>query len=282
MKSSKLNIKLFARNHTLVIVFLSSALFFAFLLPTNVSNQIKHGVGLSIMPFQKVTVMAINNLSDFFGRLFSFENTEREDEQLKHDVSRLKNLVIKQADIIYKLKNEINSLSDFYDIGAVTPKPIMANIIGFDTVEFKKSILLDVGNKHGISVNDTVVNGNALVGIVLSVAKFTSRVQLITDPDIRVPARVLETRDQGIITGNSSFVCQMEYVPETANIKVGNRIVTSGAGETYARSIYIGTVTKSEKMEGKLFLNISVRPIVNLSKIESVLVIRQETEDSLQ
>ena len=282
MKSSKLNTNLFARKYMLVIIFLSSALFLAFLLPTNVSSQIKHGVGLPIMPFQKVTVMAINNISGFFGQLFSFEDSEREDELRKHDVSRLENLVIKQADIIYKLKNEIKSLSEFYDRGDVSLKPVMANIIGYDTVEFRKSILIDVGNKHGISVNDTVVNGNALVGRVLSVARFTSRVQLITDPGIRVPVRVLETRDQGMLTGNSSFVCQMEYVPETASVKVGNRVVTSGAGETYARSVYVGTVTESEKVEGQLFLSISVSPIVNLSKIESVLVIRQKPDDSLQ
>ncbi|MGR3220294.1 MAG: rod shape-determining protein MreC [Candidatus Anammoxibacter sp.] len=274
MKSSKLNIKSFSRNHISIIIFLSSALFLVFLLPANVSSQIKHGIGLSVMPFQKVTVMASNNLSDFFGQLFSFRNSEREDELLKRDVFRLKNLVIKQSDIIYRLKNEIKSLSDFYDIGSVSVKPIMANIIGYDAGEFRKSILLDVGTKHGVAVNDTVVNGNALVGRVFEAAPFTSRVQLITDPDIRVPARVLETRDKGIVTGNSGFVCRMEYVPETANVKEGDRIVTSGDGENYATSIYIGTVTKSEKVEGQLFLNVSVRPVVNLSKMESVLIIR--------
>lgn len=268
--------KSFSRKHTPVIIFLSSAFFLALFLPANISNQIKHGIALPIAPFQKVTAFAINNISSFFGRLFPFVESEGENERLKQDVFRLKNLVIKQADLIYRLKNEIKGLSDFYERGEASVRPVIANVIGYDTLEFKKSILLDAGNKHGVSINDTVISGNALVGRVSSVARFTSCVQLITDPDIRVPARVLETRDQGIVTGDSSFVCQMEYVPDSADVKEGYRIVTSGAGGTYSSSIPIGTVIKGEKMEGNLFLNISVRPIANVSKIESVLVVRNK------
>ena len=279
MKSSKLNTKFFSKENASIIIFLSTAFFFALFFPANISNQLKHGLSLPVLPLQKFSVIAFNNVSSFWGKLFSSEKQGEENEKLKSEIFRLRNMVIKQADIIYKLKNEVNSLTEFYDLETFSEKPIIANVVGHDTLEFRKSFLLDVGTKHGVHNNDTVISGNALIGRIFSVARYSSRVQLITDPEIRIPVKVLETRNQGIITGNAGFVCQMEYVPETAVVKDDYRIVTSGIGKTYPPSIYVGKVSKSKRIEGELFLNILVRPIVDLSKVESVLIIKNKLHD---
>lgn len=275
MRNSNPKSKIFSRKSIPIAIFLSLSLSIAIFLPADLSNQLRLGITLPMVPFQKAGTIAINNLASFFSRLSSFWRVDEENERLKQEIFRLNNLISKQEDIIYKLKNEINSLSTFYNSGITTQKPIVANIIGYDTLEFKKNIVIDVGSKHGISINDTVVSGDALIGRISAVARFTSRVQLITDPGIGVPARVLETRDQGIIRGRSGIDCQMDYVPNSSNIEDGNKIVTSSIGGVYPDSILIGVVAKSKAMNGLLFRDIRVRPAIDVSKAESVLVIRQ-------
>lgn len=275
MRNSNPKSKIFSRKSVPIAIFLSLSLSFVLFLPADLSNQLRLGITLPMVPFQKAGTIAINNLASFFGRLSSFWRVGEENERLKQEIFRLNNLITKQADIIYKLKSEINSLSDLYNSGIALEKPIVANIIGYDALEFKKNIVIDVGSKYGISINDTVVSGDALIGRISAVTRFTSRVQLITDPAISVPARVLETRDQGIIRGMSGADCQMDYVPNSSNVEKGNKIVTSSIGGVYPDSILIGVVTKSKAMDGLLFRDILVRPVKDVSKAESVLVIRQ-------
>ena len=277
MKNFNLSIKLLSGKHIPVVILLLFALLLAFFLPASISNQIKHGAGIVAVPFQKAATVTVDKVSIFFERLFSFGEPEQENIRLKEDVDRLKNLILKQADVIYKLKNEVRSLSNYYDNQKVTEKPLIANVIGYDTLAFRKSLLLDVGTKRDVVVNDIVVFGNALIGRVFSTSMYTSRVQLVTDPDIRLPSRVLETRNQGILTGNSNHTCRMEYVPETANVTEGESVVTSGAGGVYPDSIPIGVIIKVEKVSSHLFQNIIVRPFVDVAKIEAVLVIKNET-----
>lgn len=275
MRFPDVKIKFRSGKYSSVILLLSLALLLACFLPADISGLVKHGVGLPVAPAQRMAGVSLSSISGFFARVFSRADKEEEDEKLKEEITRLHNLVIKQADMIYKLRNSLNSLSEFIDHQTIESKPVAANIIGYDTAELRKSILLDAGSRHGVSVNDTVLSGNALVGRISSAGQYTARVQLITDPRLRVPAKVLETRDQGMLTGTLSGIsCKMEYVPETAAVKEGQRIVTSNAGGAYPDSIPIGRVSKSERKEGELFLGIEVKPIVRVTKIESVLVVR--------
>ena len=277
MKNFNLSINLLSGKHIPVVILLLVTLLLAFFLPANISNQIKHGAGIVAVPFQKAATVTVDKVSLFFEGLFTFGNPEQENIRLKEDIFRLGNLILEQADIIYKLKNEVRSLSNYYDNQEVTQKPLIANVIGYDTLAFRKSMLLDVGTKDNVSVNDIVVFGNALVGRIFSTSKYTTRVQLVTDPDIRLPSRVLETRNQGILTGNLNHTCRIEYIPESAMVMEGERVVTSGAGGVYPDSIPIGVIIKVEKGSSQLFQNILVRPFVDVAQIESVLVIKNET-----
>ena len=277
MKNFNLSIKLLSGRHIPVVILLLLALLLAFFLPISISNQIKHGAGLVAVPFQKAATVTVDKVSLFFLGLFTLGNPEQENIKLKDDLFRLEKLILKQADIIYKLKNEVQSLSNYYDNQNVAQKPLIANVIGYDTLAFRKSMLLDVGTINDVSVNDIVVFGNALVGRVFSTSKYTTRVQLVTDPGIRLPSRVLETRYQGILTGNLNHTCRIEYIPESASVIEGERIVTSGAGGVYPDSIPIGVIIKVEKRSSHLFQDILVRPFVDIAQIEAVLVIKNET-----
>ncbi len=275
MKNSRFKSKTQSKKSTYFIASISLAVFLLIALPTGLSDRAKQAAALPVAPAQKAAFFAANNISSFFSRLFSSEKAGKETQKLEQDIFSLKNTVIKQADIIFKLKNELKSLAEFHEQKFAGQKPVIANIIGYDTVALRKSITINAGAKQNIEVNDVVVYGNALIGRISVVSTLTSRAQLITDPAIRIPARVLETREQGIVKGSSGPECSLVYVPDTAAAKENDRVVTSGVGGIYPGSIFIGSITKSLKIDGELFLDISLKPAVDVSRIESVQIVKQ-------
>ncbi|HHT9114905.1 MAG: rod shape-determining protein MreC [Planctomycetes bacterium] len=194
-------------------------------------------------------------------------------KQLEEQVSQFKNKIIEQQDTIYKLQSKLHTLSEIPAENKNKTKPIPADIIGYDSLTFRKSITVNAGSKHGVKPNDIVVSNNALVGKVVLVSGGSSVVQLITDPASRIPGRVLQTREQVIIEGNATGFCQLKYVPRWAKLKKGDDIISSDIGGFYPPSLPIATVVETEVKGGALFQSVKVLPKVNISKIEHVFVI---------
>jgi rod shape-determining protein MreC len=79
---------------------------------------------------------------------------------------------------------------------------------------------------------------------VLEVGKRASRVLLLTDISARVPVVIERTRDQAVLAGNNSDNPELQYLPRDVDIKVGDRIVTSGVGGNFPVGLPVGEVTR--------------------------------------
>ena len=259
-----------------VVILLALSLVFLFL-PPQISNRIKMACATPARPLQWAACIGSNSAGNFLDKLFSFKRNENVKQQLEEQISQYKNQIIEQQDTIYKLQNKLHTLSKFQeDKKPGKTKPVLADIIGYDTSNFRKGVTINVGAKHGVKLSDVVVSNNALVGKVTAVSDGSSMVQLITDPASRIPGRVLQTREQVILEGNSTGYCQLKYVPRWAKLKKGDDIVSSDIGGYYPPSLPVATVIEVEIRGGALFQSVKALPKVNISKIEHVLVITKQ------
>lgn len=257
---------------TVVILFAISLL--ALFLPSHVSNRIKMVYAAPARPLQWATCFCSNVAGNFFHGVFVAWHDAQNKKHLEEHVYELENKIIEQQDTIYKLQNKLNAISKFQSDGKGAHKNLIsADIIGYDSSNFRKSITINVGSKHGVKINNIVVSYNTLIGRIAVVNIGSSIVQLITDPASRIPGRVLQTREQVIVEGNATAFCQLKYVPRWAKLNKGDDIVSSDIGGLYPASLPIATVVESEIKGGALFRSVKVLPKVNISKIESVLVI---------
>jgi rod shape-determining protein MreC len=193
---------------------------------------------------------------------------------METEVASLKNKLLEQQDTIYTLQNKLNLLSESTIVGKnKKSNPIPADIIGYDTSNFRKCITINAGSKHGIKPNDIVTANNALVGKITTVNGWCSTVQLITDPSSRIPGRVSQTRELVIVEGNATILCLLKYVPRWAKLKKGDEILTSNIGGFYPPSIPIATIIENEIQGGALFQTVKVLPKVDISNTERVLVL---------
>lgn len=251
-------------------------------IPENISNHIKSTIASPLAPIQKLITKPINYFRTGFRKIALMTESADKIERLEKKVFLLQNKIIEYQNTINMLYKKLETVSEFRKEIDKKEKPLIADIIGYDTSNFRKSILIDVGKKHGVSVDDTVVFGNALVGRVLAAGNLSSRVMLITDPVSNVPVRFLKSRIQGIVkgTGNDEF-CVVEYVSRHTEIKEGSKVISSGIEGIFPKSIYVGDIVEVIDSGAKLFKDIKLKPRIDFSKIEHVSVIKRSKLQSI-
>jgi rod shape-determining protein MreC len=152
-------------------------------------------------------------------------------------------------------------------------KLIAARIISKDSSNLSDTILIDKGKKHGIKKDATVISEAGLIGRVISDSSDMSRVMLITDPNSKVSAIVDRSRQTGIVTGTPIGICKIIYLPPESDIKIGDKVITSGFSDIFPKGILIGEVIEVAKEKGGLTTQALIKPAADITRIEEVLCI---------
>lgn len=150
---------------------------------------------------------------------------------------------------------------------------IPASVIGASaSLEFR-GITIDRGSNTGVTTNMAVIAPAGLVGRIVTPTAHASKVQLLIDRNAAAGALVERSRAQGIVIGSGVDMLRMDFVPATADVKVGDAIVTSGVDGIYPKGFVIGTVEQVDNGNG-IYKTIRVRPSVEFNRLEEVLVVK--------
>ena len=163
-------------------------------------------------------------------------------------------------------------------------KNIPAQIISRDFDNAYSYITIDKGSVNGIRKNMPVIaiqNGNrGLVGKVIQVGTFTSQVMPVYNVNFIVSARVQNTRDLGLVNGlgtqEQPLILQHIKKRVQEDLHYGDVIVTSGENGNYMRDIPIGSISKISVVDYNSSLNIELTPIIDFSRLETVVVVNQK------
>lgn len=157
----------------------------------------------------------------------------------------------------------------------------VAEIIQVDSDPFNHTVLLNKGKNQGVYVGQPIIDGKGVMGAIVEANDKTSRAILVTDASHAIPIENLRNGVRGIVVGTGSMNClELQYVPTTADIKVGDTLVTSGLGGRYPPGYPVGTITQIEQEHSESFANVRVFPAAQLERGRQVLlVLRGETEE---
>lgn len=141
---------------------------------------------------------------------------------------------------------------------------------------FTGLVTIDIGSSDGISSDMSVMNGDGLVGKVISVSPTNATVQLVTDDDSVIGARLPRTGDAGALKGSGQVgVSTLQLLDPTANIQIGDKLVTFGSpdGRPYAAGLPLGTVTEIVGEPGQVDRTAIVAPAARLGALDIVGVV---------
>ncbi|MBI3333520.1 MAG: rod shape-determining protein MreC [Candidatus Omnitrophica bacterium] len=156
---------------------------------------------------------------------------------------------------------------------------IPAEVIGHELRLWSRTLLLDQGSRDGVRLGMAVVTPVGLVGRISEVGPSSSRVILVTDPHFRVAGVVSSSRASGLVMGSSSGSCLITYIPRETPLKVGESVLTAGGKSFSPGGIPIGVIQSVEKGSFELFSSARLRPAVDLSTVEEVLVVAWPTQE---
>lgn len=160
------------------------------------------------------------------------------------------------------------------------PRPLGARVIGRSGAPLTRLARIDRGRIDGVRRGDGVVASAGVVGQVLVVGRYASDVLLLSDPASALDVVVQRTRARGMIRGtggNGEYSARVEDFDRLSDVQVGDLIVTSGLGEHFPPGLSVGEVLQVTSPDDNLYQRADIRPSVDFSKIENVLVlIRRE------
>ncbi len=225
-------------------------------------------------PFQSgidQTVDAVRNVWKNY--LWLVDARQRNIELLKEN-RELKAKLLQVEEI--SLQNQrLRALLGFVD--DLDRPALPAQVIGEDASNWARTIVIDKGTKSGLRNGLPVVAAEGVVGRIIKISQNSARVLLITDASSAVAALIQRTRTRGVARGQGQDL-SVEYALRTADIEVGDLLVTSGMGGIFPKGLPLGKVADIEKGQFGLFQQVKVETMVDFSHLEEVLVIVGEDQ----
>jgi rod shape-determining protein MreC len=142
------------------------------------------------------------------------------------------------------------------------------------TDDLFKTITIDRGSSSGLRKDMAVIAPEGVVGrIVEQPPLYASKVQLLIDREAGAGAMIERSGASGVVTGyDGDPPMRMSYVSNLADVKAGDRVLTSGIDGIYPRGFPIATVEHVERGPG-LYKDVRLRPVVDFAALGSVLVV---------
>lgn len=144
---------------------------------------------------------------------------------------------------------------------------ITAPVVADTSSSFVRSLIVLAGSDAGVAKGQAAITGAGLAGRVLEVGGRSARILLLTDINARVPVVAERSRDQAVLAGRNSELPELLYLPRDSDLKVGDRLVTSGQGGVFPAGIPVGEVVANAN--GR----VEVRPYVDFSRLEMLRII---------
>ena len=228
-----------------------------------------------ILPPLKITTLCINKACQIWEEYFYLVDLKKKDSLLKSHIEKLQieNQLLREQSIENERLRELLSFKKRFAY-----KILPAETIGRDPSSWFKTILIDKGEKDGVLRGSGVITPKGIVGRVINVSGNTSKVLLITDINSSVDAVVKRSREKGIVEGYSENNCKLSYVLKTEDIKTGDVIVSSGLHNVYPKGVSVGRVSSIVKNKSGFFQFVEIKPSVDFSKLNEVLIVLKENE----
>jgi len=196
----------------------------------------------------------------------------REEERLLKARLQKMNVLLAENTRLRKLLGASRKLSD---------KVIVAELLSVDQNPYQQLIELNKGSLDGLRDGQAVLDDFGIMGQIIHVAHNSSTVKLISDPEHVIPVQFIKSGLRSVAFGNGSTdKLELRFLPATADVKVGDELVTSGLGGRFPADYPVATITAVSLDKTHGFKSAMARPKARLDSSREVLVIQSRKYDA--
>ena len=245
---------------------------------------LQEAAGMIIVPFEN----SINHISSVFSgisdRMKDKEEILAENKKLQSQVDSL----TEQNNKLIQDQTELVRLEQLYDLDQqYTEYPkVAARIISKDPGNWYDTFMINKGTSDGIRIDNNVIAGKGLVGIVTEVGAHWATVRSIIDDSSNVSAMTVSTQDNCVVEGDLELIDEgklsfSQLYDQDNKVTVGERIVTSNISEKYVEGLFIGYISEISQDSNNLTKNGTIVTPVDFAHLKDVLVITVNKGDSV-
>ncbi len=229
-------------------------------------------VGWTLLPGK----ILASNFARFKDNYIYLQEVQRENRELHDKLQHMASALATSREEAAEVKR-LRSLLSF-------EPPELWQALGARVVSYRlgphaalETMVVDRGAHVGIQRNTPAVTHEGVVGRVLRASPFFATVLLVSDLNSKVSVLGQENRSQGILAGKGAGEpLQVLYVPLNAPLEKGELLVTSGLDDIYPKGLPVARVTRVERSEISLFLDVWAELLIDLTNLEEVLLLKRE------
>jgi rod shape-determining protein MreC len=155
----------------------------------------------------------------------------------------------------------------------------MARVIGVDLGAYRHRMMINLGARDGIKPGQPVIDAHGVMGQIIDVLPNSASVMLVTDPDHAMPVVVERTGLRTIAYGSrTGEQLTLPTVPMAADIRAGDKLLTSGLGGRFPEGFPVGEVTNVGPAASGMFLEAKANTSADLDRSDEVLVLHDLAE----
>ena len=251
------------------------------------SNIVTQGVNDVTNILGRLVSYPANSINDFIDSVGDLSNTYQENQSLKQKIDTIHELEVQLNELKrdnQKMKETLKLQDTLNDYTLVN-----ATVIARNPDTWRDVITINKVSCDGIQPQMSVMSDNGLVGKVLDVNPTSARIALLSNADntlVRVAAMIQNEKEPiyGTITGydEKTNMLVMSQIQATQDIKVGDKVVTSGLGGISPNSLYIGTVEEVAMDRFGLYKEVKIRPAADTNDVRYVTVVIRTSESEGQ
>ena len=223
-----------------------------------------------ISPFQELVTRTMRFTRDIWHEYFYLVTVTRQNQILRSQLNQASE-VSNQWQETELANTRLRTLLNFEK--TITEMVVAAEVIGKDPSAWFRAVIIDKGKTDGLTKGLPVVMPQGIAGQVIEVSNHYSKVMLIVDRNSAVDALVQRTRARGVIKGESTDQCRLDFVLRKNDVRVGDTVLSSGLDGVYPKGLRIGFVSEVIEHDADIFHEVIITPFVDFEKLEEVLVV---------
>lgn len=236
--------------------------------------------GVIYTPVQKVANFIANKTQDWKGSFVSSSVYKEKIRELESEA-----IVYNEQLVDYeRTKQKLAAYEEFLKVREDNPdyEFCAASIITRNTADVYDSFTLDKGSADGVSVNDPVIYGNNIVGLVKEAGATTCVVKTILDPTLNISVYEIKSRENGYSNTTAALsydgLCKISGLSKDTAVAPGGIVCTSGLGGIFPRDLTVGTITAMKNEATDVSVYGIIEPAVNVRTLNDVFIITSFAE----
>ena len=150
----------------------------------------------------------------------------------------------------------------------------VAGIMAVDANPYRHNIVIDIGSSDGVYDGQAIIDADGVIGQVLKTGLATSQAILISDPSHALPVEVNRNGLRTIANGTGEFDrLDLPFLPNNADIRVGDLLVTSGLGGAFPAGYPVAVVSSVNRIPQAPFADVTAVPSSALDQVREIMLI---------